>query len=187
MRGEGRSSRCSLWWKDLKEVWSSEGCGESFDDGFNWNVGDGKDISFLEDRWLAGGVLKRTFPRLFSICSAKNARVAELGSWSDGMWVWHVDWRRSFFDWEWPMADQLSQALLEARLGLGEADRWVWKGEGDQTFSVNSTYSLVRRVNAADPSSVFSKLWNCKAFHSDLLTAWRVMQNKIATRVNLER
>jgi len=70
-----------------------------------------------------------------------------------------------------PMVDQLSQALLEARLGLGEADRWVWKGEGDQKFSVNSAYSLVRRVNVTNPSLVFRKLWNCKAVPSALLTA----------------
>jgi len=57
-----------------------EGIGQKFEDGFKWKVGDGNDISFGEDRWLACGVLKRVFPRLFSICSTKNARVAELGS-----------------------------------------------------------------------------------------------------------
>jgi len=183
----GKGSRCSLWWKDLKEVWSSEGWGESFEDGFKWKVGDGKDISLWEDSWLVGGALKRAFPRLFSICSSKNARVAELGAWSDGEWVWHLDWRRPFFDWEVPMVDQLSLALLKVRLVLGEEARWEWKGEGNQMFSVNSAYSLVRRVGAAEPSSGFSKLWNCNVVSSALLTAWRVLQNKIATRVNLER
>ena len=42
--GNGRS--CSLWWKDLKEVWSSEGWGRCFEDSFEWKVGDGKDIYF---------------------------------------------------------------------------------------------------------------------------------------------
>ena len=70
---------------------------------------------------------------------------------------------------------------------LGEEDRWVWKGGGDQLFSVNSAYSLVRRDCEADLSPIFRKLWNCKAVPSALFTAWRVMENKIATRVNLER
>jgi len=104
------------------KVWASEGWGRSFEDGFKWKVGDEKDISFWEDSWLGSDVLKRVFLRLFSLCSAKDAKVAELGSWSDGVWIWHLAWRRPFFDWEKPLVDQLCQALLEARLASGEAD-----------------------------------------------------------------
>jgi len=32
----GRSHKSSLWWKDLKEVWASEGWGRSFEDDFKW-------------------------------------------------------------------------------------------------------------------------------------------------------
>ncbi|XP_068461575.1 uncharacterized protein [Phaseolus vulgaris] len=104
----GRSHRSSLWWKDLKEVWVSEGWGRSFKDDFKWKVGDGKDISFWDDRWLSSDALKRVFPRLFSICSAKDAKVAELGFWANGVWIWQLAWRRSFFYWEQPLVDQLS-------------------------------------------------------------------------------
>jgi len=93
----GRSHRSSLWWKDLKEVWASEGWGRSFKDGFKWKVEDGKDISFWDDKWLDSDALKRVFPRLFSIYSAKDAKVAELGFWANGVWVWQLAWRRSFF------------------------------------------------------------------------------------------
>ena len=30
LRGEGKSSRCSFWWKELEEVWASEGVGQKF-------------------------------------------------------------------------------------------------------------------------------------------------------------
>ena len=46
LREGGKSRRGFLWWKDLKEVWDSEGWGRSFEDGFKWKVGDGKEISF---------------------------------------------------------------------------------------------------------------------------------------------
>ena len=36
-------------------------------------------------------------------------------------------------------------------------------------------------------SLTFSKLWSCKAVPSALVTAWRVLENKIATRANMER
>jgi len=51
LRKDGKSNICSLWWKDLKKVWASEEWGSSFEDGVKWKVGDGKDISFWEDRW----------------------------------------------------------------------------------------------------------------------------------------
>ena len=45
-----------------------------------------------------GGALKRVFSRLFSISSTRTARVAEMGVWYDGLWVWDLAWRRPFFD-----------------------------------------------------------------------------------------
>ena len=44
-----------------------------------------------------GEALKNVFPRLFSISSNKNAKLSELGSWSNGRWVWGLVWRRPFF------------------------------------------------------------------------------------------
>jgi len=76
-KGKGRS--CSLSWKDLKEVRSSEGWGRSFEDGFKWKVGDGKEIFFWKDNWLNGETLKNAFPRLFFISSTKDAKLTELG------------------------------------------------------------------------------------------------------------
>jgi len=79
LREDRKFSRGSLWWKDLKEVWASEGCGRNFEDTFKWKVGDGRKNSFWEDSWLICGALKRVFPRLFSLSSAKYAKVAQLG------------------------------------------------------------------------------------------------------------
>ena len=62
----------------------------------------------------------------------------------------------------------------------------MWKG-GGLFFSVNSAYSLVRRDFEADSSLVFGKLWSCKVAPSAFLTAWRVLENKVATRANLVR
>jgi len=93
---EGKGRRCSLWWKDLKEVWSSEGWGRNFEDGFKWKVGHGKDIYFWKDSWLNGESLKNVFPRLFSTSFTKDAKLAELGFWSNDVWVWQLAWRRPF-------------------------------------------------------------------------------------------
>jgi len=78
----------------------SVGLGRSFEEGVEWKVGDGGNISFLEDSWLNCGALKEMFPRLYSLGTAKAAKVAEIGKWSNGVWIWHLCWRRSLFDWE---------------------------------------------------------------------------------------
>jgi len=91
---EGISHRNSLWWKDLKKVWTSEGWGRSFEEGFKWKVGDGNDISLWKDCWLGDDALKRVFPRLrlYSICSDKEAKMVEFGYWANSVWVWQLVW-----------------------------------------------------------------------------------------------
>ena len=83
--------------------------------------------------------------------------------------------------------EQLVQRLQEVKLVLGEADNWVWKVRGCQIFTVNSTYVQVMRVRGGESSPVYSKLWRCKVLPSALFTAWRVLENRIAYRVNLVR
>jgi len=61
------------------------------------------------------------------------------------------------------------------------------EGGGSQTFSVNSAYNLVRKDLEANSSPIFCKLWWCKAVPSAVLIAWRLMENKLGTRVNLSR
>ena len=72
---------------------------------------------------------------------------------------------------------------------------WFWerrivgfgRSGGLQTFSVNSAYNHVRKDREVVSSPIFSRLWRCKVVPSDVLTAWRMLENKLATRVNLER
>jgi len=49
-RSQRKSSTHSLWWRDLKEVWSSEEWKGNFEDTFSWEVGNGKEIRLWEDR-----------------------------------------------------------------------------------------------------------------------------------------
>jgi len=131
--------------------------------------------------------MKNVYPRLFSISSNKDAKLLECGSWSNGRWVWKLSWRRSFFEWENPMAEQLSQLLFGVGVAPGEADSWIWKVGGLQSFTVSSAYKLIRKDNEADSLSIFSKIWRSKVVPSAALMAWRVLENKLATRVNLSR
>ena len=61
------------------------------------------------------------------------------------------------------------------------------EGWGCLTFTVNSAYVQVRRARGGESSSVYSKLWRCKVLPSALVTAWRVLENRVVSRVNLAR
>jgi len=89
------------------------------------------------------------------------------------------------FEWEKSAADQLSQLLLGVEVVIGETYRWFWKGGGIQSFTVSSAYNLIRKDNEVVSSQMFRKLWRSKAIPSAMVLAWRVMENKLATRVNL--
>jgi len=59
----------------LKEVWFFEGWKGKFEDNFAWEVGNGRDIRFWEDKWVGNVILKDKFLRLFSICTNKDSRL----------------------------------------------------------------------------------------------------------------
>jgi len=53
-----------------------------------------------------------------------------------------------------------------------------------KSFSVKSTYVSLRREVEGDNRIVYDKFWRCKALPSAHVTAaWRVLSNKIATRL----
>ena len=91
------------------------------------------------------------------------------------------------FDWEKLLEEQLSQLLQGVKMDVGGVDSWVWKVEGSQSFTVNSAYIKVRRVSDGESSPIYCRLWRCKALPSAVFLAWRVLENRIATRVNLVR
>ena len=76
---------------------------------------------------MSCGALKGVFLRLYSLSSAKEAKVAELGHWLNDVWVWRLEWRRIFFDWEKALLEQLVHNLQEVKPFVGEEDIWVWK------------------------------------------------------------
>jgi len=72
-------------------------------------------------------------------------------------------------------------------LDLEKEDSWVWKDGEGLSYTVNSAYNRLRRGREGENAIVFKQLWRCKALPSALVTAWRVLENKLATRVNLEK
>jgi hypothetical protein len=62
----------SHFWSGLIKV------NESFLDLGRFQLGNGQNISFWEDRWLGNSTLKELYPSLFAITSKKHISVASI-------------------------------------------------------------------------------------------------------------
>ena len=158
-----------------------------FEDNITWKIGNGEGISFWEDNWAGCATLKSVYPRLFSLSSIKDTKVSKLGDWSNGVWEWKVAWRRRLFVWEKALENFLDQVCQERCPSLGEEDRWVLKDGELPEYTVNSAYKCLRRCVEEENISVYNNFLRCKATPSTLVSARRVLENKIVTRVNLEK
>jgi len=58
--------------------------------------------------------------------------------------------RRSLFDWERVQVRQLLEVVHVSCPVLEKVDRWVWKFDKLQQFSINSAYGILRGVNEGD-------------------------------------
>lgn len=60
--------------------------------------------------------LTSRFGRLFSISLSKEATVAQMGEWCEGVWVWKLSWRRGLFVWEVNLLDSLLEILKSCNI-----------------------------------------------------------------------
>jgi len=86
------NTRESLWWKDLKRIWTIEEWGNNFEDKVTWELGDGKLMNFWDDKWIDEDALKTRFPRLFSLSTTKIVNLSQVGLCNNNQWVWNIEW-----------------------------------------------------------------------------------------------
>jgi len=73
---------------------------------------------------------------------------------------------------------------------MGRADKedtWVWKDRETTMFTVKLAYSILRDVCQGEKREMYIGFWRLKAQPSAHLLAWRVLEDKIATKANLVR
>lgn len=71
-------------------------------------------------------------------------------------------------------------------LDLEKVDKWAWKDVRSLEFSVKSDYVVLKGgVSKEKHLQLFKALWRIKALPSAHFVAWKVLENNIATKVNL--
>jgi hypothetical protein len=80
--------------------------------------------------------LEQRFPHLFNV-SVQQDNVIQ-----DGVWRWHLRWRRRFFVWEEPLLQQLEDVINNVVLTEVD-DKWMWTPNVEDDFSVKSLYEFL--------------------------------------------
>jgi len=94
---------------------------------------------------------------------------------------------RDLFVWEKQIVVHFSQAVQGASFDLDKEDRWEWK-EGEKLgYTVKSANLRLRGDKVGENGTVYKKFWGSKVVPTALVTTWRVLENKLATKANLVR
>jgi hypothetical protein len=135
-------SIASRWWVDICNL----------DKDSNWfvsalekKVGSGNKTKFWSEIWVGDQPLRDRFPRLYGISNQKEGTIASMGGWIDFRWIWNLEWRRQFFEWEQPLDQQLVQIIAQFQ-PTQQDDMWQWRENLDDGFTVKSCYDLLHRT-----------------------------------------
>jgi len=73
----------SNWWIDLCKVCDVENHSNWFDNNVIWEIKDGENVRFWEDKWVGDISLKERFTRLYNISMCQESVMSDLGIWKN--------------------------------------------------------------------------------------------------------
>jgi hypothetical protein len=163
-----------------------------WEDWFKTNVGccvgDGKNIGFWKLKWFGNHSFKDLYPNLFVKEVSQDVMIADIliDGWDTIRWSWH--WRSQLSSAEEQQLNSLIELLVGFSLQANTPDRWCWTPETAGNFTVSSCYTfLVAAVPQIllDENTVkaIQELWLNDIPTKVIIFAWRLLQNKLATKV----
>jgi hypothetical protein len=179
----------SLWWKDVRDIENCVDGSRGLEEVIVRKVGNGLLTRFWRDVWLGDLALCVKFPRLFSLSSQIDATVGELFHSEGESRTWSFIWRRRLFQWEEDLVMQLF-VLLDPVLLNFEVDRWCWKINPVDGFSVKSAFDFLVDLESEPNRSefeleVFAKIWESPAPSKVIALSWRLLYDLLPTKDNL--
>lgn len=90
--------------------------------------------------------------------------IAFPNEWINGIWVWRLEWRRLWFEWEKPMVKNVISFIELAKILNHKDDNWKWCKYEDYNFTVKSAYEIIEEKGLEEWEGCYSKLWGVKSF-----------------------
>ena len=96
-------------------------------------------------------------------------------------------WRHARFVWEFAQEEDLLRVISEVNLNKKVNDVHVWGREKTRLFTVKSMYECLVNDVSGTHVALFKHFWKSKAMPNVLITASRVLMDRMPTRVRLIR
>ncbi|GKC83489.1 RNA-directed DNA polymerase, eukaryota, reverse transcriptase zinc-binding domain protein [Tanacetum coccineum] len=144
-------------------------------------LGNGASIRFWEDVWHGTLPLKSVYPRVYLLESERNSNVANRVSLLD----WSQVLRRH------PRGGIEATKFADLKRQIGDVvlsdhnDAWVWSPNTSKGFSVASARSLIDS-HILDVSHIATRWNGCIPIKVNIFL-WKLLLNKLPSRVNLDR
>ncbi|XP_022041188.1 uncharacterized mitochondrial protein AtMg00310-like [Helianthus annuus] len=149
-------------------------------------IGDGKKIKLWLDNWAGELPLRDRYPELYKIAKNKQETVAKHGTKVGNETHWNIEWRRPpNNDEEWRQWSGMWNELNKTKIDIA-ADRWGWKSDKWETFSVAAVKRLIDKQLITEPEEQWNH-WNTWAPAKINYFTWRAAIGKIAVKEELKK
>ena len=92
------------------------------------------------------------------------------------------------FDSEIDMAIAFLKGVDCHRIQPQISDQWVWKADPSGQYSAKSAYQMLREdISKENQDEAFEELWKLKVSSKIAAFAWRLLKDRLPTRLNLQR
>ena len=108
-----------------------------------YDIGDGLRVKFWQDQWCGEIPLAVNYPKLFRICRDKEASVAELMKFTNGVFYWDLSFFRGVPDWELEAVTSFMDTINSSFVRGFREDKMSWTQDRNKGFLVNDFYNLL--------------------------------------------
>ena len=173
----------SLWGKSL-EVYKA-GRWDHFFPFLSFKVGNGERVRFWSDVWCGDRPLKVVYPWLFLIAGDRDALVADLMSFRNGVLHWELTFSQNVQDWEMDSMNSFMDLICSANVVGNGVDTLCWQRKSKGGFTVKSFYQSLR----PSPPWMFpwKGVWKPKVPPRVAFFLWATVLGKILTAENLRK
>ncbi|XP_071699700.1 uncharacterized protein [Rutidosis leptorrhynchoides] len=176
----------TIWKEIIKAGKVADNVGTSFTSSILKRIGNGTTINFWHDKWIGSENLKTLFHRLYMLESHKEASVADrilhVNSTSIGKWEWtRIPRGRAMNELE-ELNNLLSSVTISDR-----PDSWKYSLDTSGIFTTSSLSNLINTLKYGINSRNLSLPRNKYVPQKVFIFSWRVIQQKIPVRCELDK
>lgn len=103
--------------------------------------------------------------------------------------VWEEDgvawqWRHRLWEWEEALLGECRILLHNIPMQVNVTDKWQWKLDPDDGYSVRGVYQLLNDQEFHSPEAILDLIWHNHVHVSVSILAWRLLRNRFPAKHN---